>query len=228
MNTPTLQPEDVARYLAAHPEFFDQFPHLLTDLRLSHPFDGRAIPIAERQILQLRDKIALLENKLAEFVQFGEENDRTTQKLHLLTLDLAGADDLATLLAMLYRHLDETFGLPQATVRLWQHDPDLDECAACSDAFRQWVNGLDAPQCGTALHPELDAWTTQPEAAQSQAAVPLRHRNTVGVLVLTSPDAQRFYADMGTLYLQRLGEIAAAAIERLQDSAHHHGQPALD
>ena len=34
------------------------------------------------------------------------------------------------------------------------------------------------------------------------------------LLALASEDPQRFYPEMGTLYLRRLGEIAAAALER--------------
>ena len=35
-----------------------------------------------------------------------------------------------------------------------------------------------------------------------------------GVLALGSPDARRFTADMGTLYLVRLGELIGAALQR--------------
>jgi len=34
------------------------------------------------------------------------------------------------------------------------------------------------------------------------------------LLALASEDAQRFYPEMGTLYLQRLGEVAAASLLR--------------
>ena len=44
---------------------------------------------------------------------------------------------------------------------------------------------------------------------------PLRDGDAFGLLALASEDAQRFYPEMGTLYLKRLGELVAAAI------AHH-------
>ena len=31
-----------------------------------------------------------------------------------------------------------------------------------------------------------------------------------------SPDAERFYLDMGTLYLERLGELVSSALARLE------------
>jgi uncharacterized protein YigA (DUF484 family) len=44
--------------------------------------------------------------------------------------------------------------------------------------------------------------------------VPLRTEQALGLLALASEDPQRFYPEMGTLYLRRLGDIAAAAIQR--------------
>ena len=38
-----------------------------------------------------------------------------------------------------------------------------------------------------------------------------------GILVLASEDPQRFYPEMGTLYLARIGELVAAALSRCLD-----------
>jgi len=44
------------------------------------------------------------------------------------------------------------------------------------------------------------------------ALVPLGQARAFGLLALGSEDAQRFYAEMGTLYLRRIGELTAAAL----------------
>ena len=49
---------------------------------------------------------------------------------------------------------------------------------------------------------------------RSFAYVPLRDTETFGLLALASEDAQRFYPEMGTLYLKRLGELVSAAVVR--------------
>jgi len=49
---------------------------------------------------------------------------------------------------------------------------------------------------------------------KSYAYIPLRDRDTFGLLALASEDAQRFYPEMGTLYLTRIGEIIAACMQR--------------
>jgi uncharacterized protein YigA (DUF484 family) len=47
---------------------------------------------------------------------------------------------------------------------------------------------------------------------RSIALVPLGQTRTVGLLALGSEDPQRFYAEMGTLYLRRVGELTAGAL----------------
>jgi hypothetical protein len=72
------------------------------------------------------------------------------------------------------------------------------------------------PSCGALRHAEAHEWFG--EAAnhlKSFAAIPLRGEHTVGLLVLASEDAQRFYPEMGTLYLDRLGQLVGAALTRL-------------
>jgi uncharacterized protein YigA (DUF484 family) len=47
---------------------------------------------------------------------------------------------------------------------------------------------------------------------RSVALVPLGHSTQFGLLALGSEDPQRFFADMGILYLRRIGELCAAAV----------------
>ena len=47
---------------------------------------------------------------------------------------------------------------------------------------------------------------------QSFAVVALRAENTFGLLVMASEDARRFYPEMGTLYLKRIGELVSVAL----------------
>jgi len=46
--------------------------------------------------------------------------------------------------------------------------------------------------------------------------MPLRDAGNacVGMLALASEDPARFFPEMGTLYLKRLGELASAALQR--------------
>ncbi|HEY8622962.1 MAG TPA: DUF484 family protein, partial [Casimicrobiaceae bacterium] len=92
----------VADYLRQHPEFFAEYADLLAEIYVPHPHGGHAIPIAERQIVTLREKNDQLETKLRELIQFGGENDNISEKLHRSTLALFSAADLETTLGVLY------------------------------------------------------------------------------------------------------------------------------
>jgi len=210
-----MQTEDIARYLAGHPEFFDQHPHLLTDIRVRHPFDGRAVSIAERQILNLREKYKLLEAKLAELIEFGEENDAISEKMHHLALALMSARELPTLLQALKLNLHDDFGIPHMALRIWQGTAPLPEFAEVSETVRNWAEQNSQPYCGTLPLDEIADWFAGASHPRSFATVPLKAECGIGILVLASEDAQRFYPQMGTLYLQRLGELLSAALQRL-------------
>jgi uncharacterized protein YigA (DUF484 family) len=204
-------PALVAEYLSSHPDFFNQFPDLLTTLSITHPHGTHAISITERQMLSMRDKVQLLEGKLAELIRFGEENDSISEKMHRLTLDIVSARDLPALLAALDLHLKEGFAVPHHAIRIW-NTPEQ----PVSESLRSEVDAQMHPSCGALRHEEANEWFG--EAAQhlrSFAAIPLRGEHSVGLLVLASEDQNRFYPEMGTLYLDRLGQLIGAALTRL-------------
>src|SRR6266850_2598688 len=86
-----MNAEEIARFLRSHPQFFDQYPELLESILVPHPYGGRAIPLAERQAVALRDKARLLEGRLGELIRFGEENDAISEKVQRLAVALVGA-----------------------------------------------------------------------------------------------------------------------------------------
>ena len=49
---------------------------------------------------------------------------------------------------------------------------------------------------------------------RSFSYISLRGSEVFGLLALASEDPQRFYPEMGTLYLKRLGDLVGAAIAR--------------
>ena len=143
-----MQAHDVAQYLKDHPQFFEDYADEIAEIYVPHPHGGHAIPIAERQILALRDKNAELAGKLAELVRFGAENDATTERLHRSTLALFAAPDLEATLAVLCHSLREDFAVPYVAVRLWGRVPEqsyLPELAATSAEVREYAERLDAP-----------------------------------------------------------------------------------
>lgn len=210
-----MNPEDVAMFLRTHPQFFDQHPELLEKIQVPHPYGGRAIPLAERQALALREKLKLLEGKLSELVHFGEENDAISERVHRLAVALVGARDFPALTQSLYFHLREDFAVPHVALRVWGKSVPVDfqEAEAVGDAQRRHADAMGAPQCGaSAGNPFLPWFREASEHVRSIALVPLGETAVFGLLALGSEDPKRFYPEMGTLYLRRIGELCAAGV----------------
>ena len=214
-----MKSEDVARYLHDHPEFFDQYADMLALVTLPDPHSGRAISITEKQLFNLRDKVRTLESKLVELIGFGEENDAIGGKVHGLAVALIAAADQAGVIRALYSHLGGAFAVPHVTLRLWgAGQGEGHELAAVADAAKAFASGLQRPYCGTVTGQESLAWFG--EAAthlRSMTQVPLREPGGAcfGLLVMASEEPHRFYPELGTLYLERIGELASAALLRV-------------
>lgn len=213
-----LEAKDVAQYLKDHPEFFTQYADALAQITLPDPHGGRAVSITERQIVTLREQIKRLENKLAELIRFGEENDVLSGKAHRIDVALAGAADIGSVLRVLYAHLGGDFAVPHVAVRLWDvpGDATAPEFTPMSADAHEFAAGLARPYCGAGSGPDVLGWFGERGGhVRSLALVALRRgADTFGLLALGSEEPQRFYPEMGTLYLERIGAVAAAALHR--------------
>ena len=218
-----MNSDEVEQYLKEHPEQFEQLfaqllerqPELLESIVVPHPYGGRAIPLSERQTLGLREKVKLLEGKLGELIQFGEENDAISEKVHRLSSALLGAKNFAAVVHALYFHLREDFAVPHVALRIWGHSllEGTLEGGPITDEQRGQVEIMGAPLCGPSEGSLFLPWFRESaEHVRSIALIPLGATRTFGLLALGSEDAQRFYAEMGSLYLRRIGELAATAI----------------
>ena len=215
--------EDVAEYLKSNPGFFEQYADLLAQIYVPHPHGGRAVSLAERQMLTLREKNRATESKLAELIAFGEENDAISEKVHRLAVALIAAETFQAVIHLLNFHLRDDFSVPHVALRLWDKPEgieDLPEFAAVSEELQVFAETLARPYCGSTAGFGTASWFGEHAShIRSQALIALRNGGgTIGMIALGSEDNQRFYADMGTLYLERLGEMVSAALARVTKS----------
>jgi len=213
-----MKADDVARYLQDHPQFFEDYHDLLAHLYVPHPHGGRAISITERQILTLREKAKLLELKLAELLRFGEDNDVISTRVHALSMALMTAGSFDAVMVALREQLSEGFSVPHTALRLWNSvlTRDGDVFEPVEERIRVFANEARQPYCGPVNDLGVAAWFGESApVVQSMALVPLRRESrVVGLLALGANDAARFVPDMGTLYLERIGELLGAALIR--------------
>jgi hypothetical protein len=211
-----INAEEVAHYLHNHPEFFDAYTDVLALMTLPDPHTGRAISITEKQLFTLRDKVRTLEAKLAELITFGNENDVISTKVHSLAVALLGAQDEDTLVHLINEHLREAFLVPHVALRVWNLPNSL--LVAGTETIQSFAASLKSPLCGPASEQESVTWFGEAAAhLRSMAQVPLRDARgaCIGLLVMASEEAHRFYPALGTLYLERIGEMIAVALQRV-------------
>lgn len=223
-----MNEDSVVQYLRENPAFFEDHAELLTQIFVAHPHGGKAIPLSDRQVIALRDENKAYRGKLSELIKFGEENVAISDKMHRLAQALLPARDLASLLNAFYYNLSEDFAVPHTAIRLWRDfggdGADRPEFSPVSAEIMDYALGLTQPYCGPSGNVEAAAWFGEAAShvrsvahvalMQPQSAGSTEAARCFGMLAMGSEDVMRFYPDMGTLYLKRLGDFLGAGVLR--------------
>ncbi len=218
-----LTDDDVAQFLATHPDFFDRHPEALARIAVPHRPEGQAVSLVERQSQILRDRIRTLELRLAEMLRHGQENDAIADRIVRWARTLLSVSDPADLPRVALDELLAQFNVPYGALRVWGVAPQYAQlpCAQpVSDDIVRLASSMQAPFCGSNVGFEAAGWmASDPSAIRSLAMMPLRvggAPEAFGLLALGSPDPDRFHITMGTAFLARIGELASAALARLR------------
>lgn len=184
----------VAEWLKATPGFFERHANLLSEIQLKNPHGDRAISLQERQLGVLRQQNQALNQRLSEMLRFGSQNDKTQGLMisWLKSLLLAKAElDVRSAIA---DGLATVFGIELVKLVDGQELPGY-----CGNAG----------EAGDALKQHLN------DEVKSLAVINLPGVNAQ--LVLASHHSEKFTADMGSVYLDQIGELASAAISRSRE-----------
>ena len=219
---PPITEDDIANYLLNTPSFFERHAEVLAAVQLTSPHGQRAVSLQERQAEMLREKIRGLELKAAEMIRHGQENTAIADKLQRWTRELLLTRDARDLPRVVADQIERQFLVPQVAVRVWGVSPEYaaeDYAQGVSEDVQAFTSSLTQPYCGGNPGLEAARWLPDPAAAVSLALIPLRPGlapEAFGMLVLASSDPQRFAPDMGTDFLERIGQITSAAFSRLR------------
>jgi uncharacterized protein len=203
-----MNADNVAAFLQANPDFFKAHAELLIDLVIPHPHGGRTISLSERQLIMLRERVKDLEKKLLDWMDIARENEALQNKVHQYSLTLFGTRDLDTLQERAARNLRDIFAIPEVAIHLWKVDAPSAEVMAFADQHSK-------PVCAHQPVHYTQLWFGEQAAhLRSFAYLPLRNETqSIGLLVMASEDGQRFYPEMGTVFLQRVAEIVSSAAQ---------------
>ncbi len=217
--------DDIANYLANTPDFFERHAELLASVHLNSPHNNRAVSLQERQAEMLREKIKAHEHRIMDMIRNGSDNVMLSDKLLRWTRTLLLTSDAASMPALIASEIRDQFSVPQVGIKVWDVVAPFSQsefAQGVSDDAKVFASSLAGPFCGVNTGFEAVNWLPDPQAATSLALLPLRMgpggsvTPAFGLLVLASPDAQRFNSTMGTDFLERIGELASAALSRLR------------
>ena len=228
MNQHAMNPiteDDIANYLANTPDFFERHAQLLASVQLTSPHGNRAVSLQERQAEMLREKIKALEHRIMDMVRHGNENVVIADRLYRWARKLFQVHSGRALPATVVAEIQLQFMVPQAAIKAWDVDGRYAAepfAQGVSEDAKTFASSLTQPYCGVNSGFEAVQWLQDPAMAMSIALIPLREgvANTTGpafgMLVLASPDPQRFAGGMGTDFLERIAELASASLSRLR------------
>jgi len=221
----TVSDEVVKSYLESNPDFFERHGELLSSLRLPHVAGG-TVSLVERQVSVLRQKDLKLERKLKELLGVARTNDLLGDKIHKLAIALLGATELAETLKICEKSLRVDFDASQSILVLFR-DPDLFAEVNVGRFFRPVlrqdgaVKAFDTflkrhkPRCGQVRDAQRDfLFGRDTDEIGSCALIPLGTKSELGFVAIGSVDADRFHPGMSTDFLERLGQLIAAALQR--------------
>ena len=164
-----LNEREIADYLLANPQFFEQHAEVLASVKLMSPHGNRAVSLQERQMDMLRDKNKQIERRLAELLRYGHENDGIAARFTRWTARVLAERDPHALPTTITRGLLEVFDVPFAALRVW----DVADTYAMADFSRYvgeevriFANSLATPYCGANTGFEAAQWLASGSTAE--------------------------------------------------------------
>jgi len=161
-----------------------------------------------------------LEMRIMDMIRHGNENMIITEKLQKWACELLQTPASERVLSAL-KNIETRFQVPQVALRLWgvaDVFADAPYAQAVGEEVKQAAASYAAPFVGASSGVEAVQWLQAPAQAASVALLPLRlskDQAPFGLLVLASPDAQRYHSGMGTDFLEHLAELCSAALSAL-------------
>jgi uncharacterized protein YigA (DUF484 family) len=217
--------QDIVAYLRSNPGFFERQADLLAEICLISPHSRRTVSLQERQAELLREKIRMLEGRLMDMIRHGGDNLALSDKMLRWARDLFLEQEADRIPEAIVDAIQLQFAVPQVAIRVWDvldEYSDAPYAQGVSEDARLLADSLREPFCGVNSGFEATQWLPHPNLAVSLALLPLRPLEAgnsgpaFGMIVLASPDAQRYSSTMGTDFLARIAEVASAALSRLR------------
>lgn len=215
-----IHAEDVANYLNQNRQFFHVFPNLLDELSLPHPKTGKEISLLERQVYQLREQRDRLQVEIATLKDIAGENGKLLHNVYKLSNALLSAQSDQAAVDAVYQTMKAVFEVEFISLLSWEVPLQSIQGIQQLGISQQWAETLKAtlmvnrPACGLVENDWQKGLFSTDEKMESVCVIPLGVERVWGALALGST-VDRFKPDLGTYFLEVMGEMITQRLERL-------------
>jgi uncharacterized protein YigA (DUF484 family) len=203
--------QNVADYLAEHPDFFTDYPDLVAELALPHQQKG-TVSLVEMQTEQLRTQLHQQRQELASLMRNADNNEQLFQVYAQLLQSLYNCTTLESVEDALRQCFKGELALANVTVDLFVKSPDfanfqhhqlIDKRFKNSDFFFGRLGQAETKQIFN------DA------SVSSCALMLLGEEKKLGILAVGSDSPTHFHPDMDTLFLLQLKRLLEQVLGRI-------------
>jgi len=203
----------IVEYLEQNPDFFSHQPRLLATLNLPAAQNG-TVSLVSRQAGIMRHKIATLEDEITSLMTIAAQNQQlylTFSKLFYLLLD---CNDIETLSKTLHDYLAQQLSLDDTQLILFDdHAPTPHKRQQYENLIVQRIGRSDH-YFGRINQQEQQLLFGQ-QTDGSIALIALGKHGELGLLAISSHDANHFHPEMDNLMLMQLCRLISNLINRL-------------
>ncbi len=232
-----MKKDEIAVYLNEHPEFFNDYPELLKQIK---EIDENDLPIEPFNTLSVADRIIKRANadkehmrsKLEWFLEIVEANEQIQEHLFEIEREVLSSSNLPEMIRSLTKEIQGRFDLKHVQIGLVDGADHFIEDKIQERFLNEAMENLVYLEQDTAsawlkngmtpvLRGEIDTLANRngpdfPEEVKSEALIPIILRGKVaGILALGSFNPLHFYEGLRTDFLERLGDKLALSIDNL-------------
>ena len=219
----------VIEYLRAHPDFFQRYSDVFSDLKVGHD-SGEAVSLIERQVEILRERMFRMRRRMNQLLQTARSNDELFAKVRSLTLALLDVSTWHDLNEVLATNVLVEFDADYVCCHVPGNHVNFDHVHSYANlaAFEPLVKG-PLPVCTTLRATELEALFPgqNHESNGSAVLLPLTLAGGDGCLAVGSGDTYRFTRELDTYFVGHIGDMLSRIVNHLTPPAagRGHGEP---
>ncbi len=213
-----INEDTIEEYLISHPDLFRRRPDILSKLNIPHIEADGASSLVEKQVNRLRLELTNKQSRFEQVVESARMAEQQQARVHRTTLSLVSAATESQVKERVLASLKVDFNIDCVAIRL-ESDVEQDNIDAYTMLRDRVAQGRSF--CDHRLPRRSMDWLFADETQNiaSCAVVPVScekgDNNVLGIIGLGDADPERFSRDMGTVYLDRLGQLIGAVLARL-------------